>query len=68
MKSFFNALEAFCWDRDVDGWRLAGAAASALELSIKEESGAPKRGSHPERAKNLAIGPGEGRSIRWSPH
>ena len=37
LKSLFNALEAFCGDRNVDGWRLTGARASALALALEEE-------------------------------
>ena len=37
LKSFFNALEAFRGNRNVDGWRLAGARASALALALEEE-------------------------------
>ena len=30
LKGIFNAIEAFRWDRDIDGWRLQGAMDSAL--------------------------------------
>ena len=34
LKGFFNALEAFRWDRDLDGWQLADAMAAAAALEL----------------------------------
>jgi len=38
LKGFFNAIEAFHWDRDLDGWRLREATEEAAQSEIMEAS------------------------------
>ena len=38
LKGVFNAIEPFCWDQDLDGWRLHQAMVSAMQLETDDAS------------------------------
>ena len=47
LKGFFNALEGFRADRDIDGWRLLDTMESAKELEIQDASRATAVADYP---------------------
>ena len=47
LKGVFNALESFCWNRDLDGWRLCQAMEEAAMLETQEDSQALDQADYP---------------------
>ena len=47
IKGFFNAMEAFRSNRDLDGWRLAAVMDEALQLELTDASRAQAAGDYP---------------------
>lgn len=51
LRGFFNAIEAFRWNRDCDGWRLQDAMESAAQLEDEDASRAAAGQDYPATTK-----------------
>ena len=51
LKGIFNALEAWRWDRDLDGWRLQEAMEDTLALEVNDASRATAEAGYPLETK-----------------